>query len=325
MTVLRALTVLVLALGAASSGAQPAGKLHRIGFLSGYSAVGAAPIRAILVEALAGLGYREGRDIVLVERYADGKLERLPPLARDLLREGVDVITTQTTPAALAAKGADSRVPIVNITSGDAVGSGLVPNLARPGGNVTGLSFLGVELAVKQMELLRELAPSVSHIGLLANPGIRPEQNFFREMERAAASQGVRVSFIEASTSRDYDAAFMTIAQKRIDGLVVAPSVANHDEWQKVVVLSAKFRLPTIYPYRDFVDAGGLLSYGFNRREFYGRAAVYVDKILKGANAGDLPIEQPSRFELIVNVPTVRNLGLNVPGDMLLRANSVIQ
>ena len=305
--------------------AQAPDKPHRIGFLSGYSAAGAADIRGILVDSLRELGYREGKNIVFIDRYANGELQRLPALARELVQARVDVIATQTTPAAVAAKAADSRMPVVNITSGDAIGSGLVANLARPGGNVTGLSFLGVELAVKQMELLREIAPAIRRVGLLANPGIPPERNFFREMERAAPAMNLHVTFIEAKTSMDYAAAFTAIGRERVDGLVVAPSISNHDAWRNVVELAAKHRLPAIYPFREFAVAGGLVAYGFNRREFYSRAGSYVDKILKGAKPADLPLEQPSRFELIINLTRAQELGLTVPQDLLLRAQDVFR
>ena len=197
---------LALALAVAVIGSAPAARAagpYRRGFLSGYTPAGAAPVREILVSALRDLGYREGHNIVLVERYAEGRLDRLPSLARDLSVAHVDVILTQTTPAALAAKDATSTVPIVNVTSGDAVGSGLVPNLARPGGNVTGLSFLGTELAVKQLEILKQIAPGVSRIGLLANAGIQPETGFFQEMERAAPRLGVHVVFLDVRTAAE--------------------------------------------------------------------------------------------------------------------------
>jgi putative ABC transport system substrate-binding protein len=318
---------LVLSLFAPLAGEaqQTSPRAFRVAFLSGYSAAGAAAVRSILVDALGDLGYREGENIVLVERYADGKLERLPVLARELVQLPVDVITTQTTPAALAAKQATSTIPIVNVTSGDAVGSGLVASLARPGGNVTGLSFLGTELAVKQMELLKKVAPAVKHVALFGNPGIRPELGFFREMERSGPELGVRVRFVAVKTSADYEAAFAAISQHHVDGLVVAPSIANHDDWPRIVTQAAGRRLPTLYPFREFTEAGGLMSYGFNRREFWGRAALYVDKILKGAKPADLPVEQPTKFELMINLKTAKALGLTIPQSILVRADEVIQ
>lgn len=323
---LRALPlVALLALGAASADAQTGGKAHRVGFLSGYSAGGAESIRRIFVDSLRELGYRDGENIVLVDRYADGRMAKLPALAQELVQARVEVIATQTTPAGLAAKRALPAVAVVTISSGDAVASGLVASLAHPGDNVTGLSFLGTELAVKQLELLRQIAPAVRHIGFLANPDIQPERTFFREMEKAAAGLDLRVSFVKAATSRDYEAAFATVKKNRIDGLLAAPSVMNHDEWPRIVQFAAAGRLPAIYPFREFADAGGLLSYGFNRRLFYGRAAAYVDRILRGAKPGDLPLEQPSTFELVVNLKTAGQLGLSVPASMLPIINDAIR
>ena len=324
-TFISGVTGTLLAAPLVSHAQQQGGTVYRIGFISGFSAAGAAPVRSILVDALRNLGYREGQNATFHERYADGKFDRLAALAAELVQLRVNVITTQTTPAALAAKRATSTIPIVNVTSGDAVGSGLVASLAHPGSNVTGLSFLGTELAVKQMELVKEVVPAAALLGLLANRGIRPEVNFFGRMERAAGNLGVRVMFVEARTSGDYPAAFAAITQAQVDALVVAPSILNHDEWHQVVHLAARSRLPVVYPYREFPDVGGLMSYGFNRREFFGRAAQYVDKILKGAAPADLPIEQPTRFELIINLKTAKALGLTIPPSLLQRADQVIE
>jgi putative ABC transport system substrate-binding protein len=325
MRLIGLVVVLTVGLTLAPLAAQTPSRAFRVGFLSGYSAAGARPVRSILADALRDLGYREGANLLFVERYADGRLERLPVLARELVQVQVDVITTQTTPAALAAKQATRTIPIVNVTSGDAVGSGLVASLARPGGNVTGLSFLGTELAVKQMELLKQVAPNSKHVALLGNPGIRPELGFFREMERAGPGLDIRVRFVEATTSGDYEAALATITQHHVDGLVVAPSIANHDDWREIVILAARRRLPTIYPFREFTEVGGLVSYGFNRREFWGRAAVYVDKILNGARPADLPVEQPTKFELVINMKTAKALGLTIPQSLVVRADEIIQ
>jgi putative tryptophan/tyrosine transport system substrate-binding protein len=273
----------VLALGLliaplAADAQQAPSRTFRVGFLSGYSAAGAAPVRHILVDGLRDLGYREGESFFMVERYADGRMERLAVLAREPIQLQVDVITTQTTPAALAAKQATLTVPIVNMTSGDAVGSGSVASLARPGGNVTGLSFLGTELAVKQMELLKQIATGAKRIALLGNPGIRPELGFFREMERAGPQLGFSVRFFEAKTSEDYENAFAAILQHQVDGLVVAPSIANHDDWRRIVTLAGHRRLPTICPFREFTEAGGLVSYGFNRRDAEAPGSAYAQR-----------------------------------------------
>jgi len=230
----------------------------------------------------------------------------------------------ETTPAALAAKRATARIPIVNVTSGDAVGSGLVASLARPGGNVTGLSFLGTELAVKQMDLLKSVVPAAARIGLVADRRVPPEMNFFRAMEAGAARTGLQVQFVHAGSAADYEAAFAEIARDRLGGIVVAPSISNHEGWAGIVERALRMRLPAVYPFREFAEAGGLLAYGFNRRSFYGRAAVYIDRILKGAKPADLPLEQPTTFELVINRHTAKLLGVQLPAELLLRAEKLI-
>jgi putative ABC transport system substrate-binding protein len=305
--------------------AQQAGKVYRMAFLSNATAAGAATVHTILMEALGNLGYRKGQNLVVYERYADGNIERLPVLANELVQLQVDVIATQTTPAALAAKRATSTIPIVSVTGGDAVGSGLVASLARPGGNVTGLSFLGTELAVKQMEILKQIAPAAVRLALIANPGVPPEVNFFREMERAGPGLGVHVRFVAVQTSADYQAAFAAITQDHVDGLVVAASILTHDRWRDIVDLAARNRRPAIYAFRRFTDAGGLVSYGFDPSDFFGRAALYIDKILRGAKPGDLPVEQPTKFELVINLKTAKALGLTIPPAVLARADEIIE
>jgi putative ABC transport system substrate-binding protein len=305
--------------------AQETGRVYRVGLLSISSAAATAPARTALLAPLAELGYREGRNLVLEERYADGDTTRLDRLAADLVRFRVEVIVAVTTPAALAAKRVTSTIPIVIATSGDAVGSGLVKSLAHPGGNVTGGQFLGTEMAVKQMELLKEIAPGVKRIGLLGHPAVQPELNFFREMERVAPTLGVSVQFVSARTAADHGAAFATMSQNHLDGLVVAASTFNHDSWQRIVQLAAGQKIPAIYLWREYADAGGLMAYGPSRAALYRHAAVYVDRILKGARPADLPMEQPRKFDLVVNLPAARALGLSVPESLLLRADDVIR
>jgi len=318
------LLIVASLLFAAGAGAQESAKVYRIGLLSLSSAKAVGP-RVALLGPLAELGYREGRNFTLEERYADGDMARLSTLANELVRLRVDVIVAVTTPAALAAKRATSTIPIVIPTSGDAVGSGLVESLAHPGGNVTGGQFLGTELAVKQMELLKQLAPGAKRLGLLAHPGVPPEVNFFREMERAAPALGVTVRFVEAKTAADQAAAFAGLAKDRIDGLVVAASTFNHDPWRRIVELAARDRIPAIYLWREFADAGGLMAYGPSRAALYRHTATYVDRILKGARPADLPMVQPQKFDLVINLPVARALGLSVPESLLLRADDVIR
>jgi putative ABC transport system substrate-binding protein len=319
-----AATVLLVAAPLAAE-AQPDGRAHRVGLLAGGSAAATASVRAAVVTGLEELGYREGRTVVLVERYAEGKFERLPGLAAELIGSEVEVILTSTTPATLAARRATSTIPIVVVTSGDLVGSGVVASLARPGGNVTGLSFLGTELAVKQMELLKQVAPAVRSLGLLANRAIRPEVLFFEAMERGAPELGVKVRFVDVRGPSDYEAAFATMQRERVGGLVVAPNLINVENRKAIVALAARTRLPAVYQSREFPESGGLISYGIDRPAFFRRAAIYVDRIVRGVKAGDLPIEQPTQFELVINMKTARALGLPISPSLRLRADHVIE
>jgi putative ABC transport system substrate-binding protein len=305
--------------------AQPSATIHRIGLLAGGSAAATAFVRAAIVGGLDELGYREGQTVVLVERYADGKFERLQELAAELVRLKVDVILTSTTPATLAAKGATPTIPIVVVTSGDLVGAGVITSLARPGGNVTGLSFLGTELAVKQMELLKEVAPALRRLVFLGNRAIQPEGLFFKAMEHAAPTLGVSVKFIDAKGPSDYDAAFAGMAREHVEGFVVAPNLIYLETRQTIVDLAARARLPAVYQSREFAESGGLISYGIDRPAFFRRAATYVDKILKGVKPLDLPIEQPTKFELVVNMKTAKALGLSISRALRLRADQVIE
>jgi putative ABC transport system substrate-binding protein len=304
--------------------AQSGAQAHRIGFLSGASAAGTAFVRSAVMAGLDELGYREGQSVILIERYADGHFERLPALANELVQAKVEVLLTSTTPAALAAKRATSTIPIVVVTSGDLVGSGVVTNLARPEGNVTGLSFLGTELAVKQMEILKEIAPRIRRITFLANRAIEAEVLFFQTMEQRAPRLGVSVTFADAKGRSDYEGAFARIAREGTDGLVVAPNVINLEHRLAIVELAARARLPAVYQSREFAEAGGLISYGVNRPRFFRRAATYVDKIVKGTKPHDLPIEQPSQFELVINAKTARSLGLSIPQSLRLQADEIL-
>jgi putative ABC transport system substrate-binding protein len=316
---------LVLVAAPPSVEAQASGKVHRVGLLAGGSAAATAFVRTAIVEGLHELGYREGQTVILFERYADGKFERLPQLAAELVRLKVDVILTSTTPATLAAKGATPTIPIVVVTSGDLVGSGVVTNLARPGGNVTGLSFLGTELAVKQMDLLKQVAPTIRKLVFLGNRAIQAEVLFFEAMERAAPELGVSVKFVDAKGPSDYEAAFAGMAREQVEGLVVAPNLIYLENRQAIVDLAAKGRLPAVYQSREFAESGGLISYGINRPAFFRRAAIYVDKILKGVKPIDLPIEQPTQFELVINMKTAKALGVSISPALRLRVDQAIE
>jgi putative ABC transport system substrate-binding protein len=274
---------------------------------------------------LRELGYVEGETIVLEYRAADGKIERLPELARELSAAKVDLIFAATAPAALAAKQATGVIPVVFSGIPDPVGMGLVASLARPGGNVTGVAFEATpEQAVKQLELLKELAPSVMRVGVFGAPGIRQSlQAQQRAVEGAQARLGLAFVRVDVPTVADLDQAFDTLAQARVDALwLIAP--AAFQGRRRIAEYALKNRLPAMAPYREFVDVGGLVSFGASFSHTHRRAAIYADKILKGAKPGDLPVEQPSKFELVINLKTTKALGLTISPSLLLRADQVI-
>ena len=307
--------------------AQQAVKVARIGFLAGNLA--AIPhLREAFLQGLRDLGYVEGRNVVIEDRDAKGKLERFPALAAELVALKVDVIVAGSTPHALAAKQATRTLPIVFAAADDAVGSGLVTSLARPGGNVTGLSILAPELVGKRLELLKQAVPGVTQVAVLWQPGglgERTEKDQLKEADVAARALGVRLQFVEARGPADIDRAFSDMTRARAGALTVLTGAMFFGERRRLVDLAAKNRLPAVYPWRDGVDAGGLMSYGPNIADLYRRAATYVDKILKGAKPGDLPVEQPTKFELVINLKTAKALGLTIPPSLLGRADEVIQ
>jgi ABC-type uncharacterized transport system substrate-binding protein len=308
--------------------AQPAAKIARIGYLSGSLAAGPHLPEAFR-QGLRDLGYVEGRNLVIEYRDAEGKLERLPALAAELVALKVDVIfAVGGTRSALAAKQATRTLPIVFAAVGDPVASGVVTSLARPGGNVTGLSLLAPELVGKGLEQLTQAVPGVSRVAVLRQPGAVPERtekDVLKRAEVAARALGVRLQFVEARGPADFDRAFSELTRARAGALTVLPSVMFIIEQRRLVDLAAKNRLPAVYPLREFVDAGGLMSYGANFADLSRRAATYVDKILKGAKPGDLPVEQPTKFELVINLKAAKALGLTIPQSLLLRADEIIQ
>ena len=262
-------------------------------------------------------------------RDAEGKLERLPALAAELVALKVDVIVAAAgTLAALAAKQATKTIPIVFIAVGDPVTSGLVTSLARPGGNVTGLSALSPELTSKWLELLKQAVPAVSRVAFLLQPGAlgeRTEKDILKEADVAARALGVQLQVVEARGPADFDRAFSDMASARAGALMVLSTPMFSSARGRLLDLAAKNRLPTLFTFREYVDAGGLMSYGPNLADLFRRAATYVDKILKGAKPGDLPVEQPTKFELVINLKTAKALGLTIPQSLLLRADEVIQ
>jgi putative ABC transport system substrate-binding protein len=307
--------------------AQQAAKVPRIGYLV-FNLEASAHLRDAFLQGLGDLGYVEGRNVVIEYRDAGGKFERLPALAAELVALKVDVIVAGGTPAALAAKQATRTLPIVFPVAVDPVTSGLVTSLARPGGNVTGLSALFPELVGKCLEQLKQAVPGVSRVAVLWQPGAvgeRTEKDMLNEAEVAGRALGVRLQFVEARGPEDFDRAFSDITRARAGGLTVLGSVMFVNERRRLVDLAAKSWLPAVYAQREFVDVGGLMAYGPNVADSFRRAAKYVDKILKGAKPADLPVEQPTKFELIVNLKTAKALGLTIPQSVLLRADHVIQ
>ncbi|HEV8458500.1 MAG TPA: ABC transporter substrate-binding protein, partial [Methylomirabilota bacterium] len=279
-------------------------------------------------QGLRDLGYVEGRNVVIEYRDAEGNVERLPALAAELVALKVDVIVVGGTPAVLAAKQATKTIPIVFTVAADPVADGLVTSLARPGGNVTGLSNLGPELVGKCLEQLKQAVPGVSRVAVLWQPGAfgeRTEKDMLKEAEVAARALGVRPQFVEARGPDDFDRAFSDMTRARAGALTVLLSPMFFNERRRLVDLAAKNRLPAVYQVREFVDAGGLMSYGANLADLVRRAATYVDRILKGAKPGDLPVEQPTKFELVINLKTAKALGLTIPQSVLGRADEVIQ
>jgi len=307
--------------------AQQAAKVARIGFLGTNRAAAPGMVDAFHQE-LRNLGYVEGRNVVIEYRDAEGKLERLPALAAELVALKVDVILAATTPGARAAKQATRTIPIVFAVSADPVSDGLVTSLARPGGNVTGFAVLATELVGKRLELLKQAVPGVERVAVLRQPGAVPEQtekDMLKGAEVAARALGIKLQIVEARGPEDFDSAFSEMTKARASALIMGVGNMFFSERRRLVDLAAKHRLPAVYGLREVVDVGGLMSYGPNQADLFRRAATYVDKILKGANPGDLPVEQPTKFELVINLKTAKSLGLTIPQTVLLRADSVIE
>ncbi len=306
--------------------AQQPKKVPRIGFLvAGPPSSYPTRIEAFQ-QGLRVLGYVEGKNIFIEYRYAEGKLDRLPDLAAELVRLKVDVIVIAGgTPPLLAAKNATRTIPIVFAANADPVGSGFVASLARPGGNITGLSLVAPELSGKRLELLKETVPKVSRVAVLLNPTGAAIGALSAETQVAAGSLGVQLQLLEARSPDELDPAFSAMMRERASALVVTQDAMFIDNLTRIVSLAAKSRLPAIYPNSEYVDAGGLMSYGTIINDLYRRAATYVDKILKGRKPADLPVEQPTKFEFIVNLETAKQIGLTIPPNVLARADRVIK
>ena len=308
-----------------SAVAQQPRKVYRIGMLETIAAsLNAANLQAFRQE-LRARGYLEGQNLAIEYRSAEGKAERFLGLADELVRLQVDLIVTRGTPATSAAKKATATVPIIMAANGDPIGVGLVPNLARPGGNVTGLSSVTTELGGKRLELLREALPTVSHVALLWNPTNPAARNDWREADAAARALGLMPVSLEVRKSEDFGPAFETARKQRANVMVVILGGLIQNHQRQIVDLARRHRLPDVYASREFADVGGLLSYGVSYPDLYRRAAIYIDKVFKGARPGDLPIEQPTKFELVINARTAKSLGLTIPPSLMLQADQVIE
>ena len=326
----RRIFLVILAVGLLTAplaaGAQQPAKIPRIGYLSsGGPSISSPLFTAAFQESLRELGYVEGQNILIEYRWAEGRADRLPALAAELVHRKVDLLFAISTPAALAAKDATTTIPIVFAAVGDPVGTGIVANLARPGGNITGVGNIFVEISAKVLELLEEAVPGVKRVavlGVLSNPAMQLGR---KEMEAGASTLGVQLQFLDLRGPNDFTSAFAAITKDRGHGLIVFPDSLMFAHRSQIVDFAAKHRLPAMYPAREFADAGGLMSYGTNYPDMWRRWAIYVDKILKGAKPADLPVEQPTRFELVINMKTAKALGLSIPQSILIRADQVIQ
>jgi putative ABC transport system substrate-binding protein len=289
------------------------------------SAAAATANVAAFRQGLRDLGYTEGRDVAFEYRYTDGKADLLPGFAVELVQAGVNVILTWGTPAARAAKEATSKIPIVMAAIGDPTGTGIVQSLARPGGNITGSTSIAIEIDGKRLELLRDIAPPLSRVAVFWNPANPVGKLLVSQTKLAADFLGLELVVIPIQNVGDFEQASATIIRERPNGLTVNSDTLFLDIERRILDLVTKTRIPATYPYREFVDSGGLMYYGPNYPDLFRRAASYVDKILKGMAPGDLPVEQPTKFELVINLKTAKALGLAVPQSILARADEVIE
>jgi ABC-type uncharacterized transport system substrate-binding protein len=299
-------------------------KTPRIGFMGNSTAALEANLVDAFREGLREHGYEEGRNIVIEYRWADGKYERFPALVAELIAAKVEVIVTAGTPAALAMKKATTTVPLVMVAVGDPVGTGLVPSLARPGANLTGLSSVAPDLEGKRLQLLREVVPALSHVAMFINSLNPFHVSSMRQARAAAQSMGIKLQLHDIRKSEDLDDAFAAIRKERPDAvLILADRVFLHNR-ERMIDLTKEQRLPNVNAYKELVEVGGLMSYGPSYEDMHKRAAIYVDKILKGAKPADLPIEQPSKFTFIVNLKAAKALGVTVPSQLLGLADELI-
>ena len=326
--VLRVILAFGLLAAPLAAEAQAPTKVYRIGGLgnSPPTSPQAGPLWEALAEGLRERGYTEGENLVIERRWAEGRVERFPSLAAELVSLKVDLIVVASTQGALAAKQATRLIPIVMLYVLSPVESGLVASLARPGGNVTGVAWAaGAEIVGKHLELLKEAIPKVSRVAVLSNPIYPPDAVLRREAQSAAGLLGLTLQVYEVRDPNELESTFTAMTKARAGGLLVLPAPFAFVHTRRIVDLAAKSRLPAVYPFRESVEAGGLMAYAANGPDMFRRAATYVDKILKGANPADLPVEQPTKFELVINLKTAKALGLTIPQSLLIRADEVIQ
>jgi ABC-type uncharacterized transport system substrate-binding protein len=319
------LFVVVLLGVAVIAQAQQPKKVPRIGYLAGASHAAIAFRLEAFRQGLRELGYLEGKNIGIEYRYSEGNFRRQKELAFELARANVDVIVTSGPASTRAAKEATATIPIIMTFDSDPVGSGSVASLARPGGNITGLSTLAPEISGKQLELLKEIVPKLSRVAVIgssANPG---NAQVLKEMEAVAQVFSVKLQYLDILDPKELEAAFRTASNERADAMVVLAGTIIIAQRARIADLAIKSRLPSIYERREFVEASGLMSYGISITDLDRRAAIYVDKILKGAKPGDLPVEQPTKFELVINLKTAKQIGLTIPPNVLARADRVIR
>jgi ABC-type uncharacterized transport system substrate-binding protein len=321
-------TIVVLLLGLAPSSvrlteAQQQAKVPTIGWLGARSA--SAPAREVFVQEFRSLGYVEGKNVAFEYRYAEGKLDRLPALVDELVHLKVDVLLAPSTPAAVAAKKATKTIPIVFYSGSDPVAAGLVDSLARPGENITGFTTMTAVLAGKRLELLKETVPKLTRVAALWNPQDASSVQTWKESQVAARELGLQLHSMEVSSSNQFENAFKEATKAGSSALALMGSPFFYSNQKQIVELAAKHRLPAIYSNKEFVVSGGLMSYGADEAEPYRRAAVFVDKILKGIKPADIPVEQPTKFELVINLKTAKALGLRIPPVVMMRANQVIK
>src|SRR5215475_14714520 len=304
--------------------AQQEGKIFRIGFLDGGTATGSAVHVKAFLQELSKLGWIEGKNVTIEYRFGEQKLDRMPELAADLVRLKVDLIVTSGTPSSLAAKSATTTIPIVMAQAGDPVGSGLVTSLARPGGNVTGFSNLSFELNTKRLEILKDAVPKLARVGLLWPAGGLDLQ--LKELRAAAVALKLKLEEIETQLdAKGLETAFQTAKQNQLGAIMPISTRPFFAVRKRIVELAGKYRLPAIYFQKEFVDEGGLMFYGADTADLYRRAATYVDKILRGAKPADLPVQQATKFEFVINLKAAKQIGLTLSPEFLARANQVIK